>query len=60
MEAAKLMKEAADELSTKAAMQIRYLETIKGISKQGAKVVFLPKDNNISRMRHRITQGLMS
>jgi len=32
VEAAILMKEAASELTTKAAMQIRYLDAVKGIS----------------------------
>ncbi|KAL4446010.1 hypothetical protein ABPG74_011002 [Tetrahymena malaccensis] len=60
VESAKLMKEASNELNSKAAMQIRYLETIKMISQQGARVIFLPKDDDQDRMRHRITQGLMS
>jgi hypothetical protein len=36
------MRQTADILSGKAAMQIRYLEAIKGIASQGnVKVVFL-------------------
>lgn len=60
VESAKLMKEASNELNSKAAMQIRYLETIKSISAHGARVIFLPKDNDQERQRHRVTQGLMS
>jgi erythrocyte band 7 integral membrane protein len=42
VESAKLMRQTADILSGKAAMQIRYLETIKGIaSNDKVKVVFL-------------------
>jgi len=41
--AAKLMREASDILATPAAMQIRFLETMKEMSEtQGAKVIFLP------------------
>ncbi|KAJ3009082.1 UNVERIFIED_CONTAM: hypothetical protein HDU68_002842 [Siphonaria sp. JEL0065] len=43
VESAKLMREAADVLNTKAAMQIRYLETLAGISAHpGTKVIFMP------------------
>ena len=42
LESAKLMRQTADILSSKAAMQIRYLEALKGIaSSRGVKVVFL-------------------
>ena len=42
VESAKLMRQTADILSGKAAMQIRYLEAIKGIASQAnVKVVFL-------------------
>lgn len=40
------MKEASNELNSKAAMQIRYLETIKSISAHGARVIFLPKEGD--------------
>ena len=41
--AAKLMREAADILSSPAAMQIRYLETLQTMSeKAGTKVIFMP------------------
>ncbi|KAJ3283657.1 hypothetical protein HDU79_008876 [Rhizoclosmatium sp. JEL0117] len=43
LESAKLMREASDILNTKAAMQIRYLETLASISTHpGTKIVFLP------------------
>lgn len=42
-EAAKLMREAADFLDNKAAMQIRFLETLQMISKgPNQKILFLP------------------
>jgi regulator of protease activity HflC (stomatin/prohibitin superfamily) len=43
VEAARLMKEASDILSTKAAMQIRYLDTIKQMAKHAqGKIIFMP------------------
>ena len=40
------MRQTADILSSKAAMQIRYLEAIKGIASQNnVKVVFLAEEN---------------
>ena len=43
VESAKLLREAADMLDSKAAMQIRYLETLQLIGKsQAPKVMFLP------------------
>ncbi|KAI8614094.1 hypothetical protein BC830DRAFT_1065879 [Chytriomyces sp. MP71] len=43
VDSAKLMREASDILNTKAAMQIRYLETLAGISSHtNTKVIFLP------------------
>ena len=42
---AKLMREAADILSSPAAMQIRYLETLQSMaSHAGVKVIFMPTD----------------
>ncbi|KAF3942229.1 Stomatin-2 [Dactylella cylindrospora] len=47
VESAKLMRQAADILSSNAAMQIRYLEAMQQIAKtSGSKVVFLPGANN--------------
>lgn len=42
VESAKLMRLAADELNTKSAMQIRYLETLKQVGKANTKVIFIP------------------
>lgn len=43
VDSAKLMREASDILNTPAAMQIRYLETLKAMSKDaGCKVIFMP------------------
>jgi hypothetical protein len=40
------MRQTADILSGKAAMQIRYLEAIKGIASQNnVKVIFLAEEN---------------
>lgn len=43
VDAAKLLREAADTLNTPAALQIRYLETMKAMaSNPGTKVIFVP------------------
>ncbi|CAH6420329.1 SPFH/Band 7/PHB domain protein [uncultured virus] len=43
VEAAKLLREAADTLNTPAALQIRYLETLKNMAQNpGTKVIFVP------------------
>lgn len=60
VESAKLMRMAADELNTKAAMQIRYLETLKQVGKSNTKVIFIPEMKNKERVNHLITQGLIS
>ncbi|KAI7894883.1 uncharacterized protein EV154DRAFT_497296 [Mucor mucedo] len=48
VEAAKLMRDAADILSTPAAIQIRYLETLQSMSKNssGPKTIFVPLPPN--------------
>ncbi|OZJ02019.1 hypothetical protein BZG36_05198, partial [Bifiguratus adelaidae] len=48
VDAAKLMREAANILNTPAAMQIRYLETMASMSKNpGTKIIFMPSaDSN--------------
>ncbi|KAK6507383.1 hypothetical protein TWF481_005818 [Arthrobotrys musiformis] len=47
VESAKLMRQAADILSSNAAMQIRYLEAMQQIAKtSGSKVIFLPGASN--------------
>lgn len=46
VESAKLMRQAADILSSPAAMQIRYLEAMQSMAKtSGSKVIFLPAQN---------------
>ncbi|KAI7859695.1 hypothetical protein BDC45DRAFT_456235 [Circinella umbellata] len=45
VDSAKLMRTAADILSTPAAMQIRYLETMQNLAKgSGTRIVYLPSD----------------
>lgn len=47
VDSAKLMREAADILSTPSAMQIRYLETLNSISKAPqTRVIFLPPSDH--------------
>ncbi|KAJ3171735.1 hypothetical protein HDU88_007815 [Geranomyces variabilis] len=47
VESAKLMREASDILSTDAAMNIRYLETMQAMSKTaGTKVIFMPPNSH--------------
>ena len=48
VDSARLMREASDILNTPAAMQIRYLETLQAISRNGTKVVFLPNNGSSS------------
>ena len=46
VEAAKLMRQAADILSSAPAMQIRYLEAMQAMAKSAnSKVIFLPAQN---------------
>ncbi|KAF2711629.1 hypothetical protein K504DRAFT_465378 [Pleomassaria siparia CBS 279.74] len=46
VESAKLMRQAADILSSPAAMQIRYLESMQAMARtSGSKVIFLPAQN---------------
>jgi erythrocyte band 7 integral membrane protein len=54
------MRQAADELNTKSAMQIRYLETLKTVGKSNTKVIFIPDMKNKERIQHLITQGMIS
>jgi erythrocyte band 7 integral membrane protein len=47
VESAKLMRQAADILSSAPAMQIRYLEAMQAMAKSAnSKVIFLPASNN--------------
>lgn len=54
------MRLAADELNSKAAMQIRYLETLKQVGRSNTKVIFVPEMKNKDRVNHLITQGLIN
>ncbi|CAO3681960.1 unnamed protein product [Rhizopus stolonifer] len=59
VEAAKLMREAADILSTPSAMQIRYLDTLTNLSKaSGTSVVFLPPSEKSASIQD--SQGQIS
>jgi len=50
------MREAADILDSKTAMQIRYLETITMVGKSAnTKIIFMPNDNDQGRLDHKIT-----
>ncbi len=52
VESAKMMREAAEALNTKSAMQIRYYETIQNIvSTPNAKTIFLPLDTSFNSER---------
>jgi regulator of protease activity HflC (stomatin/prohibitin superfamily) len=48
VDAAKLMRDAANILNTPAAMQIRYLETLSSMAKngQGPKTIFMPLESS--------------
>jgi erythrocyte band 7 integral membrane protein len=47
VESAKLMKQTADILSSKAAMQIRYLETMRSIANSnGVKIVLIGEEED--------------
>lgn len=47
VESAKLLREASDILDSKAAMQIRYLDTLKAMAKEaGSKVIFVPTNSS--------------
>jgi len=48
VDAAKLLREASEQLSTKAAMQIRYLDVLSTVAKaNNTKVIFLPSDTTM-------------
>ncbi|KAI9015395.1 stomatin family protein [Hyaloraphidium curvatum] len=49
VDAAKLMRQAADVLSTPAAMQIRYLDTLSAMARSGnSKVIFVPGSSELA------------
>lgn len=57
VDSAKLMRDAANILNTPAAMQIRYLETLSSMAKngQGPKTIFMPLESS-NRMTQNIGQ----
>ena len=59
VESAKLMRQAAEELNSKAAMQIRYLETVKRMGKEQMRIIFIPNLTQQKRVQHMVTQGMI-
>jgi len=58
VESAKLMRQAADILASKAAMQIRYLEAMQSMAKSaGSKVIFMPSASGLNQITQRFEQG---
>jgi regulator of protease activity HflC (stomatin/prohibitin superfamily) len=50
VESAKLMRQAADILASKPAMQIRYLDAMQNMAKSaGSKVIFMPSSGEVDR-----------
>lgn len=50
VESAKLMRQAADILASKAAMQIRYLDAMQNMAKSaGSKVIFMPSSGDVEK-----------
>ena len=50
VDSAKLMREAAEQLNTRAAMQIRYLDALTTLSKAGnTKVIFMPGESSTKK-----------
>lgn len=50
VESAKLMRQAADILASKAAMQIRYLDAMQNMARSsGAKVIFMPSSGDVDK-----------
>ncbi len=58
MESAKLMRQAADILSSKPAMQIRYLEAMQAMAKSSnSKVIFMPSASGVQQIMTTAGQG---
>ena len=58
VESAKLMRQAADILASKAAMQIRYLEAMQAMAKSSnSKVIFMPSASGLSQMMANMPTG---
>jgi len=50
VDSAKLMREAAEQLNTRAAMQIRYLDALTSLAKAGnTKVIFMPGETSMKK-----------
>src|SRR5271169_3804713 len=57
VESAKLMRQAADILASKAAMQIRYLEAMQSMAKSAnSKVIFMPSASGLNQMADKSLQ----
>ena len=59
VECAKLMRTAAECLNSPAAIQMRYLESLKEMGNGLGKLVFVPKEGMREKVEHLITQGLI-
>ena len=59
VESAKLMRSAAECLNSPAAIQMRYLETMRQMGTGIGKLVFVPKEGMKEKVEHMITQGLI-
>jgi len=58
VESAKLMRQAADILASKAAMQIRYLEAMQQMAKSSnSKVIFMPSASGLNQMTDKFSQN---
>lgn len=52
------MRQAADILASKAAMQIRYLEAMQTMAKSAnSKVIFMPSASGLNQMSQKFSQG---
>jgi len=58
VESAKLMRQAADILASKAAMQIRYLEAMQAMAKSSnSKVIFMPSASGLNQMASNVASN---
>ena len=53
------MRSAADCLNSTAAIQFRYLDTLKQMGTNINKLVFVPKQGMKEKVEHMVTQGLI-
>jgi hypothetical protein len=55
------MREAAEYLDSKTAMQVRYLETLSLLgTSTGSRICFIPDEKDKNKVAHYITQGLLA